>query len=140
MVEEGMYLARCMRYIDLNMIRAGVVDDPRAWKWTGYAELMGEKKRNRLIDFSEVLRRSGHSQRESFQIYYAAGLAELIEQRNARQAEWTECLAVGSKNYVEYIESRLTERSRFVRQVSVFDATRWTLKEPIFGYRAASRG
>jgi len=68
-----------MRYIDLNMIRAGVVVDPLAWKWTGYSgpallNSCGEKKRNRLIDYSEVLRRSGHSQWESFQASYAAGL------------------------------------------------------------------
>ena len=72
-----------MRYIDLNMIRAGVVVDPLAWKWTGYSgpallNSCGEKKRNRLIDFSEVLRRSGQSQRESFQATYAAGACKVL--------------------------------------------------------------
>jgi len=30
-VESGDHLARCMVYIDINMVRAGVVDHPSQW-------------------------------------------------------------------------------------------------------------
>jgi hypothetical protein len=36
-----------MRYIDLNMVRAGVVTHPSAWAWCGYEELVGERQRYR---------------------------------------------------------------------------------------------
>ena len=31
-------LATVAAYIDLNAVRAGVVKDPREWRWCGYAE------------------------------------------------------------------------------------------------------
>ena len=49
LVEEGNYLWRCLCYIELNMVRAGVVSE---WEWVGYHEIMDERKRtrNRLLD------------------------------------------------------------------------------------------
>lgn len=38
-VETESRLHRCMVYIDLNMVRAGVVDRPREWPFGGYAEI-----------------------------------------------------------------------------------------------------
>jgi len=34
-VDSEMYLARCMIYIDLNMVRAGVASHPVDWPWCG---------------------------------------------------------------------------------------------------------
>jgi hypothetical protein len=50
LVEEGSYLWRCLCYIELNMVRAGVVSHPREWEWVGYHEIMGQRKRYRLLD------------------------------------------------------------------------------------------
>jgi putative transposase len=36
MIESGDHLRRCIRYIGLNMVRAGVVEHPAEWEWTGY--------------------------------------------------------------------------------------------------------
>ena len=49
MVDGGDYLWNCIKYIDLNMVRAGVVAHPEQWAWTGYQELMGQRKRYRLL-------------------------------------------------------------------------------------------
>ena len=56
MIQDGRHLWRCLAYIDLNMVRAGVVDDPSQWEWTGYRELMGKRRRNRLLDQGALLR------------------------------------------------------------------------------------
>ena len=37
-VESGEHLARCVVYVDLNMVRAGVVAHPREWAAGGYHE------------------------------------------------------------------------------------------------------
>jgi len=29
-------------YIDLNMVRAGAVDHPKDWVWSGYQEIQGK--------------------------------------------------------------------------------------------------
>jgi putative transposase len=42
MVESGRHLWNCMVYIDLNMLRAGVVKHPSEWRWSGYHELIGQ--------------------------------------------------------------------------------------------------
>ena len=61
MVEEGAHLWNCVQYIDLNMVRAGVVVHPSEWQWCGFQEIMGVKSRYRLLDIdflTELLGRS----------------------------------------------------------------------------------
>ena len=38
-VEAGSHLVRCMVYIDLNMVRAGIVTHPSEWPFSGYNEI-----------------------------------------------------------------------------------------------------
>ena len=38
-IESGDHLWRCLVYVNLNMVRAGVVDHPSKWKWNGYHEI-----------------------------------------------------------------------------------------------------
>ena len=38
-VESGDHLARCIAYIDTNMVRAGVVRHPSMWPFCGYTDL-----------------------------------------------------------------------------------------------------
>jgi putative transposase len=35
MVETGEHLLNCLTYIDMNMVRAGVVRHPSEWPWCG---------------------------------------------------------------------------------------------------------
>ena len=43
----GEALITMAAYIDLNPVRAGLVDDPSAYRWCGYAEAMAGRKRSR---------------------------------------------------------------------------------------------
>ncbi|VTR64544.1 hypothetical protein DESC_190161 [Desulfosarcina cetonica] len=49
-IESGDHLWRCIVYVDLNMVRAGVVSHPSEWKWGGFHEIQSPKNRYRLID------------------------------------------------------------------------------------------
>jgi hypothetical protein len=42
--------ARCLVYIDLNRVRAGVVDHPVNWKHSGYQEIQTPLSRYSIID------------------------------------------------------------------------------------------
>jgi REP element-mobilizing transposase RayT len=65
LVEDG-HAARTMAaYIDLNPVRAGMVDDPKDYRWCSYAEAMAGKTRSR-----EGLQR----------VMYEADAAELAEE------------------------------------------------------------
>ncbi len=45
MIDSGRYLWNCMKYIDLNLIRAGVVEKPSDWDWCGFNEIIGTRKK-----------------------------------------------------------------------------------------------
>lgn len=53
-VDTQEYLARCLVYIDLNMVRAGVVRHPRDWEAAGYHELQQARVKYRIVDRSAV--------------------------------------------------------------------------------------
>ena len=38
-VESGVHFRQCLAYIDLNMVRAGVVAHPEQWPDCGYVEI-----------------------------------------------------------------------------------------------------
>lgn len=47
-VESGAHLRQCLVYIDMNMVRAGVVSHPSEWKFCGYNEIQKPKQRYSL--------------------------------------------------------------------------------------------
>src|SRR3989339_150417 len=54
-VESNRYLRQCMTYIDMNMVRAGVVEHPRQWEFGGYNEIQMPRKRKAIIDFDRLM-------------------------------------------------------------------------------------
>jgi hypothetical protein len=48
LVEDGEALRTMAAYIDLNPVRAGMVKDPKDYRWCGYGEAMGGGKAARL--------------------------------------------------------------------------------------------
>ena len=53
-VETDEHLLRCIVYIDLNMVRAGVVSHPSEWAFCGYNEIQKPRKKNVLIDHQKL--------------------------------------------------------------------------------------
>ena len=45
------HLIQCLVYIDLNMVRAGVVDHPSQWAVSGYNDIQSPPQRYRIIDY-----------------------------------------------------------------------------------------
>ena len=58
---------RCLVYIDLNMVRAGVVDHPVKWVNSGYHEIQQPPKRYRVIDLPGLFGLCGFSKLADFQ-------------------------------------------------------------------------
>ncbi len=50
MIDGGDHLWNCLRYIDQNMVRAGIVRHPMDWPWCGYNEIVGKRQHFRLLD------------------------------------------------------------------------------------------
>jgi REP element-mobilizing transposase RayT len=54
-VEGDSHLVQCMVYVDLNMVRAGVVTHPSEWPFCGYNEIQNPRQRYSLIDFKSLM-------------------------------------------------------------------------------------
>lgn len=111
-VETETHLRQGLVYIDLNMVRAGVIDHPRDWPFGGYAEMMGSRQRYRLIDTPMLLKVLGFSNHELLKSAYESWIQEKLS-RGAieREAKWTESIAVGGERFVVEIKQRLGVRA-----------------------------
>jgi len=128
LIESGESLWRCLVYIELNMVRCGVVSHPREWRWVGYPEIMGVRTRYRLIDLERLCWRMRLDCLEDLQLNLEASLAEAIAKGQVkRKSYWTEALAVGSSRFVEKIEPLILSR-RATERVEA-DSKLWVLKE-----------
>ena len=53
-VESDEHLARCLVYIDTNMVRAGVVNHPSKWPFSGFNEIQKPRRKSVLIDYERL--------------------------------------------------------------------------------------
>ncbi|MBU0679163.1 MAG: transposase [Verrucomicrobia bacterium] len=130
MIDSGESLWRCLQYIDLNMVRAGVVQHPEEWDWCGYNELVGRKRRNRLIDQKQLVQALGDGTAiEHFRTGYQDMIRTKVELAELqREAYWTEALAVGSTDFTREVGKQIPNRMN-VSVEEASDRATWIVKE-----------
>ena len=107
-VDTGDYLARCMVYIDLNMVRAGVVAYPEDWCWSGYHEIQKPPQRYAVIDTNALLELFGINHLEQYQRIHKGWIEDALKAEDKqRMFAWSQNLAVGSEDYVTRVKSAL---------------------------------
>jgi putative transposase len=107
-VEKEQHLIQCMTYIDLNMVRAGVVDHPSEWPWTGYNELLRPKSRYRLIDYQRLMHLLNFESSDDFSKTYKKWVEATIKEKPSdRDSRWTQSIATGSQDFVESVKQEL---------------------------------
>jgi putative transposase len=112
-VESGEHLARCLVYIDTNMVRAGVVSHPSKWPFSGYNEIQKPRRKNVLIDYERLQGLLGASTYDQLRRSHKGWVEEhLGDGARGRQDEWTGSVAVGSKSFIESVKARLGFRAR----------------------------
>jgi putative transposase len=116
-VQADEHLARCMLYIDLNMVRAGVVDHPSDWTHAGYNEIQSLPERYRCIDVQSLTALLDFADVDSLR----KGLRERVKQtlatgHLARNPVWSESIAVGQQQYLDAIrhELRISHPGRLI--------------------------
>jgi putative transposase len=133
-VEQNEHLIRCLVYIDLNMVRAGVVTHPSEWERGGYNEIQNPPERYCLIDVPYLRALLGISNPEHFAEQYRQWVQEAIDNgRNQRESCWTESIAVGNAGFVAEIKARLGVKG-FGRRVEPQEAGSFVLKEESEAY------
>lgn len=139
MIDSDDHLWNCMTYIDLNMVRAGVVSHPRDWAWCGYDELAGLRQRYRLLNIDKVLELVGAGDAGDFARHYQAAIAKDLQRgRLAREPVWTESIAVGSQAFVARVAGAIHTRAK-LEQFENPDG-HWVLREPPASYEVKATG
>jgi putative transposase len=107
-IESEQHLLRCLVYIDLNMVRNGVVSHPSEWPFGGYNEIQNLRKKCVLITYKRLAELAGFEAYDEFRKFHKELIQEsLVNGNNDRQAQWTESIAVGSKSFTEAIKEKL---------------------------------
>lgn len=110
-VQTDSHLLQCMIYIDLNMVRAGVVKHPREWIHGGYREIQDNPKRYRLIDREVLMRLLGIINSDQLTLSHRRWVEKALQTTyNVREERWTESVAVGNLSFIEDIKGKLGER------------------------------
>jgi REP element-mobilizing transposase RayT len=111
-VQSGEHLKRCLTYIDLNMVRAGVVNDPSLWEFGGFADIQNERLRNQVVDYTEVMALLNVPDFDSLKNLSRRFVEDAMKGDGLqRQQEWSESLAVGTDEFVSDFISSLKDRT-----------------------------
>jgi putative transposase len=107
-IEADEHLHRCLIYIDLNMVRAGVVSHPVEWAHSGYREIQEPPKRYAVIDLEGLAALCGFTDLKGFQGAHRQWVEQALENACApRDDRWSEAIAVGSLPFVETVKNDL---------------------------------
>ncbi len=113
------YLARCLIYIDMNMVRAGVVTHPGEWKHCGYHEVQSPPKRYHILDRFALALLLGLKDETCLPVHHQEWINEALSKNDVRrQGLWSEGVAVGSQAFVENVIEQLgiKKKGRSVHQ------------------------
>jgi putative transposase len=132
-IETDAHLHRCLVYIDLNMVRAGVVKHPSAWAHSGYNEIQNPPDRYRRIDLEALTELCGFTSMQALQKAHRDWVeTALAEHQSMRQAHWSESIAVGSERFTQEVKTRLGVTARYRATVPTEDS--YALREPSMAY------
>ena len=111
-VQSDLHLARCLVYIDLNMVRAGVVDHPSQWRCSGYAELQLPKRRGGRLDYAALQELLHIDSLRDLQRARESWVAQRMQEHRKleRESAWTEGLAVGTFSFALKMQRQLAIR------------------------------
>ena len=110
-IDSDQYLLTCMRYIELNPVRAGMVEQPSEYPWSSYAS-NAEGENNTLITSHEVYSQLDVNESErqlAYRQLFRLGISktDLGALREATNKGWV----LGSDRFREEIERLSGRRS-----------------------------
>jgi len=134
-IESGEHLLRCLVYVDLNMVRSGVVSHPRQWPYGGYNEIQHPRRKNILINYETLGCLAGFKNFDDFQSAHRRWIQSVLSDGRAkREAFWTQSIATGSRSFVEGVKMQMNSFAigRSVRK----NDDGFELREPQLPYNA----
>ena len=104
LVQQDVYLMACYRYIELNPVRAGIVQDPSQYQWSSYRR-NGLGETNDLISPHQLYLDLGRTDSEQRASYLSLFVDELRDEyvEEFRRATTSNC-ALGHENFRRDVE------------------------------------
>ncbi len=122
-----------MMYIDLNMVRAGVVRHPKEWGFCGYNEIMNPRERYSIIDHKMLMAFFRVKSHRRLQEEYNMFLNMELEKETCNQEpNWSNSIAVGSEGFILDIKNKLGIKAEKRKVDNNEDS--WILHEPGVSY------
>ena len=86
----------------MNMVRAGVVNHPADWPFSGYSEIQNPKRKNVLINYNRLRELLGFDTYDHVQSAHRKWVESSIENgENVHDEKWTCSVAVGSRQFTQ---------------------------------------
>ena len=115
-------------YIDLNMVRAGVVQHPGEWVHGGYREIQNPMQRYTLINRQKLAALLGIKNIDQLKEYHRKWVDEVLKNgTNQRDSKWTQSIAVGDKEFVMETKAKLGAKA--IGRKGMTDIEGYELKE-----------
>ncbi|KPA13407.1 Transposase IS200-like protein [Candidatus Magnetomorum sp. HK-1] len=112
-IQSDKHLFQCICYIDMNMVRAGVVKHPHEWVHSGYNEIQNPRRRYSLINHKKLMKLLNFNEYELLTKTHSQWIENEVNQsKNSRDKKWTEAVAVGDNDFVEKTAKYLDERNK----------------------------
>ena len=132
-VKTDRHLYQCLVYIDLNMVRAGVIQHPSEWEYGGYNEIQQPKQRYSLIDRKRLLQLLGMADQEELSEKHSKWIDDALNNRpSKRDGKWTESIAVGDEKFV--LETKIKLGEKAIGRKAVKSTDGYELRESIAPY------
>jgi len=134
-IESGDHLFRCIVYIYLNMVRAGVVHHPSEWPFCGYNEIQEPKRKKVLINYKKLTSLLGFDSYGEVIKYHKRWVDDYLENgNNIHDDKWTTSIAVGNRRFVERVKSLMGALA--IGRKSTEAEESYQLREPAVPYGA----
>ena len=132
-ISTDQHLIQCMHYIDLNMIRAGIIKHPKEWKTCGYQDINHPAARKTISDLQILVQLFNLNTVDELKTQYN----QWLENRRydgflAHDDKWSQSIAVGSKSFIDEVSGKLGKKVKYREMVGKDDS--YILREPNSDY------
>ncbi len=107
-VEKDRYLLELSRYVVLNPVRAKMVENPEAWKWSSYRATSGKGKAEEYLQTDWILSQFG-GKRKAAQKRYRAFVREGVGVATKPWEKVKGQVYLGSEDFIEELKGRLKD-------------------------------
>jgi len=132
-VQTGDHLIRCLVYIDLNMVRTGMIKHPSDWQYGGYNEIQSPKQRYSLIDRSKLIELLDQENDRNLRTAHSMWVdTTLSNGPSCRDPLWTESIAVGDEDFIVSTKEKLGVKA--IGRKPIETGSGFVLREPENSY------